>query len=441
MGEIHTQSKKYENILSKAGIFAAFLFVAATATYVYSPVFGSNATDNDEKEAQINLNVGPTISLAVDDLFETTATGTYPYIGINGTATTNDKSGFTIIMSDKDTDTNMVNQRYPTKVIESLTSVEANPGTLPENTWGYMRIHTGGGAKVYPIPTVDNPDTILQTTHAGTGGFNIPLYFHISQNLTAGVYMDVLTITAYANSTGYVPTDITSFNPMQDYECSELSAGGTTYLKDTRDNNVYKIGKLADGRCWMLNNLRIVNQTITSADSDVASDFTIPESNLDVEWRNPDIPRAYRSSNFIYGTYYNWHTATAGTGTSATPGGQNAPSSICPKGWRLPTYDEFKVMLASYNGVAASVRAALNLLPSGEIDYYYDSGRILDEDYTGYVWSSTVYEYTWWDSYMGGSGYWSARNLTFAPTTNPSVWSDTTYDTKSYGDAVRCIAR
>ena len=39
------------------------------------------------------------------------------------------------------------------------------------------------------------------------------------------------------------------------------------------------------------------------------------------------------------GNYYNWYTATAGTGTYAMVS-ENAPSSVCPKGWKLPTGGE-----------------------------------------------------------------------------------------------------
>ena len=61
---------------------------------------------------------------------------------------------------------------------------------------------------------------------------------------------------------------------------------------------------------------------------------------------------------------------------------------------------------------------------------------------TGYYWSSTVYNNSWWDSDMGGNGYWSAYNLLYGADGNyyPS-WSELSSDRKHYGDAVRCVAR
>lgn len=451
MGKIKKVKTSYLDGISKVGIFAASLLVAGVAVYVWSPVVGSHADNSDSRGSRVDLNVGSVLSLSVNDTWETTATGTMSSISINGTVTTNDQSGYTVIMSDKDSDTNMVNTDYPSSVIPTISGVETNPGTMAENTWGYMRVHMSGGSQVFPIPPVTNPDTIQQYMHPGTYGFSIPLQYRISRYLPAGTYVDVLTITAYANGVDYVPrsVDTSTISTMQDYDCSELSAGQTTYLKDTRDNSIYNIGKLADGKCWMRNNLKIIDKTITSADSDVSSDFTIPSSSLTDDWHEMDAPRAYKSSTAAYGTYYNWYTATAGTGLSTTAGGLDAPSSVCPKGWKLPTYDDYKTMLAANGYSAPTVRSALNLIPHGEIDYYqpdysgnptHYEGHVVAAGETGFIWSSTVYNSTYWDTGLG-SGYWSARNLTFSPTTNPSSWSDTTYDRKSYGDAVRCIAR
>ena len=41
--------------------------------------------------------------------------------------------------------------------------------------------------------------------------------------------------------------------------------------------------------------------------------------------------------NQLLGTYYNWYTATAGSGTyDITEDWQSVPDSICPNGWSLP---------------------------------------------------------------------------------------------------------
>ena len=161
----------------------------------------------------------------------------------------------------------------------------------------------------------------------------------------------------------------------------------TKTLTDTRDNNTYTISKLADGKCWMTQNLRIINKTITPADSNVTSNYTIPASSIN-GFTSSDTSNAYVDS---YGGFYNWYTATAGTGTTAlSTNGQNAPSSICPKGWRLPTsgniYSEFQTLYNNYRSSSALRSNPVNLTLSGGAF----SSRRLNQDSYGNYWSSTV---------------------------------------------------
>lgn len=164
----------------------------------------------------------------------------------------------------------------------------------------------------------------------------------------------------------------------------------TKVLTDNRNGQNYRVRKMPDGRCWMIDNLKLGNFTLTSANSDVATNFTIPENPVQgydthgngicvggtasatgtaltcngsaitssnfpfVAYTDPSLDsnangniRTYKDClNQIHaspdsltncGYLYNWYTATAGTGTwySTTPG--NATSSICPAGWSLPT--------------------------------------------------------------------------------------------------------
>ena len=53
--------------------------------------------------------------------------------------------------------------------------------------------------------------------------------------------------------------------------CSSMQNGQVTALTDTRDNNVYTVGKLADGNCWMMENLRL--DATNSSDSTKAQGF------------------------------------------------------------------------------------------------------------------------------------------------------------------------
>jgi hypothetical protein len=158
----------------------------------------------------------------------------------------------------------------------------------------------------------------------------------IGDNIASGVYSDTVVLTAYVNG----PDDLaykededgeftvqtilydknTPTYDMQSFSCDDVAAGGVAIVTDTRDCNKYPMKKLKDGNCWMLQNLRITNKTLTPADSNVSSNFVLKASNLndfkqdetgDELHPNPDINAVYYDDT--YGAYYTWYAVTAGT--------------------------------------------------------------------------------------------------------------------------------
>ena len=76
--------------------------------------------------------------------------------------------------------------------------------------------------------------------------------------------------------------------------------------------------------------------TLTSGDSDVTNSFSFTSSTSQeglFVTANTDTAKAYYSGDTNLGSYYNWYTATAGTGDSTTVADAEATGSICPKGW------------------------------------------------------------------------------------------------------------
>ena len=196
----------------------------------------------------------------------------------------------------------------------------------------------------------------------------------------------------------------------------------TVTLTDTRDNNTYTVSKLADGKCWMTQNLRIAGKTITPADSNVTANYTIPASSIN-GFSSYDTSNAYVDSD---GGFYTWHAATAGTGTTAIAvQGQNAPASICPKGWRLPTggnNGEFKILSANYPSYGSMINSdPANFTLAGGV---YNSMRG-QQGLIGYYWSSTTVS-------NNGAYYMGLQN---SGDVNP-VHADGKYS----GFSVRCIA-
>ena len=160
---------------------------------------------------------------------------------------------------------------------------------------------------------------------------------------------------------------------MQDFSCNSLSQGEVTTLKDTRDSNIYTVAKLKDGRCWMTQNLRIVNMTITSQNSNTAGSITLPTSNdagfsnsCTVAQNDQFVNYLVPETNKMYGAYYKWVLATAGYGTKShgTQSGYNSNYSICPKNFKLPTRTEAEnlVRVTTYD---EATRPPYNFIFSG----------------------------------------------------------------------------
>ncbi len=162
------------------------------------------------------------------------------------------------------------------------------------------------------------------------------------------------------------PTIIRTNAPIQSVTAAQCAALPTytglneDAIRTVTDNRggtaqTYRIAKLADNNCWMLDNLKLGSTTapitLTPADSNVASNFTLPQLNdgtRSIDWSNDpgndyDTPYAYGGpttpldADPTYGYLYNFSAATAGeTRTSHDENAGDAPNSICAAGWRLP---------------------------------------------------------------------------------------------------------
>ena len=187
-------------------------------------------------------------------------------------------------------------------------------------------------------------------------------------------------------------------------------------LKDIRDNKLYYVAKLADGNCWMTENLalgdaELINRTLSSDNTDlqIGTTFVLPESNFTAGFGYDETilePFLYvtKGGEIQYldyrSGYYTWAaaTATSGTGTASDysdfiSGGNNAPNSICPNGWKLPSSDEAKNLLVTHyrSNKALVMDRPVNLLYSkailrSQVEKRDDAG--VGYDY-GVLWSST----------------------------------------------------
>ena len=425
-------------------IFSLFLIFGFTILSIFAPIFGSSAANNSTQELAAEVN--PVISLSAPTELSfninPTAAGVFDSKELTVNISTNAIKGYELYFSSEDEQTNMkhttpsITQSISSTFTGSLTSTN-----MQNNTWGYSLNNTDFKSIPKKTEQVKLKDL---NTHPTPAERTQSIYFGVKADTTlpSGTYEKNVIFTAVAHANPPKPQKtIHSISTMQQMTpaictatttplatATQLDTDGshhgdpnyvpTKTLVDARDNNTYTVSKLADGKCWMTQNLRIAGKTITPADSDVITNYTIPASSLS-GFNAYDTSNAYVDSD---GGFYNWYTATAGTGTQSMFSG-NTTVSICPKGWRLPTSGssgEFRTLYNNYNSSSALRSNPVNFTLSGAV--HSNSRR--DQGY-GYYWSSTVNS--------SSSAYYLNLNISNA------IPAD--YSSKFYGFSVRCIAR
>ena len=219
---------------------------------------------------------------------------------------------------------------------------------------------------------------------------------YISKTQPAGTYTGQVKYTLvhpYNATKPIKPVTIATAEYLQEVNScpADLPEEQVYALKDSRDEQEYKVAKLKDGKCWMVENLNIAGGTaLSSEDTDFDSSYELPTSDGWTVSNNtlilPDSdtpgtdskPYVYNSNNNDCSnnqpcySYYSWFAATAGSNSTISSIGANAPFSICPKGWHLPSIGvaddtgagktdpstDFGNLVISYGG-------------SAEIRYYY----------------------------------------------------------------------
>ncbi|MBR3137966.1 hypothetical protein IKG41_01320 [Candidatus Saccharibacteria bacterium] len=246
--------------------------------------------------------------------------------------------------------------------------------------------------------------------------------------------------------------------------CNTLSTGKITALTDIRDNQTYTIAKLADGRCWMIENLRLdpseanittsntnnptssfISQASTSSSIDPSDwcdigtsstcvdKFAFSAVNLDAL----STKSGYGLSKYNFGVYYNWYVATAGNGTyndtNVATGTGQAKGDICPIGWHLPTggpsseQDNYRNILKQAGG---QFDFPNNLVHSGLLT---DPGSINGIDDNLFLYSSSA-------SLDSNGRASSGGYALFIYGYNPSQINDSSGQTrKTRGNTIRCI--
>ena len=207
--------------------------------------------------------------------------------------------------------------------------------------------------------TIDNSSD--PTTCTGTG----------AEIIQPGNFLPLNTSSASITKTLYAVWRDNSkpAEEMQNLDPSKCTTTAITVV-DNRDNEEYLIQRLADGNCWMLDNLRLGGSSamnLTPSDTNIASNWTLPASGttcfvsgtctgsdgtttgtgytvaaINADSKNTTVT-SYGTGSGKVGNYYNYCAASGGTYCYASGSGTgDAQYDICPAGWQMPTGGDYQ---------------------------------------------------------------------------------------------------
>jgi hypothetical protein len=430
------KNKKAFNYFNVLAIFSAFFLFGFLAVPICSPIIKTNALSPDspvydiytdpENKVDVEVKNLPLLSMTVNtNTLNITANNAGGFFtgDINITINTNNAWGYTLQVEDKDDAATLTSNDSATQFTSNFEGTKT-AAQMSVNTWGYS-LADSEYEDFSKIPVLNDPATIRTTSTKSFDSSSVTTFkvgINVDANIDPGIYADVIMFTTFVNYANGCDGEgfycITTMQEMTSVVCEDTPTPYTsatefaytyeqnrnkvprTILRDTRDDKTYVVSKLADGNCWMSQNLDLdlsSSTPLTSADTDINSrDSWTPSHSTDTtleKWADSyydmgfkdyyysnydsvdysGIPeRSYRpaasesymqngktlagtpSSNDPYqawekvGIYYNFYAATAGSGKDAMFNlmkghDQNeyydsyrTLDSICPKGWKLP---------------------------------------------------------------------------------------------------------
>ena len=355
-----------------------------------------------------------TLSISSDtlalNLTPSDAAGTFGSANINIDVTMNMSGGYNLTLKGNRNDGALVGTNNPSNSFSSITGTvsaddfSAASNTQYNNKWGYKvakNSTTNNNYKAAPTTTPDTLDTV--SNFSGTNSYVLSLGARANNSTPVDSYSATFVISAVSTvncnsnatsiSEAICMQDLSGNNSHADDVINSMVEGTQYRLMDQRDNKLYYIAKMKDGRVWMTQNLDLDLISNTNADNYVE----LNHNNTDLGWTTNDttatwVPTNPTSTNaadwgtntntapvsfdpgdiyyyydkttntattynnattatadcnaahndgtcdhYHVGNYYDWSAAVASNDTSSISSSYtSANDSICPAGWRLP---------------------------------------------------------------------------------------------------------
>ncbi len=232
---------------------------------------------------------------------------------------------------------------------------------LDSNTWGYSwsdNTSTSSNTLTYHTMPISTNPAIIKSATEGTMPNNtlntegkLAFAVKFGDKAVAGHYTTnvLLSLAIQPAEVADAWDNITYLQEMTPEICSEAAANATRTLIDKRDNKTYSVAKLKDNKCWITQNLELAltNITLTPNDTDITSNWTPNLTDgkvslvdgLYLGYVNTQAGHLLQKDS----TYYSW-SAAAAKGDKNLSSGQATPTSICPKGWTIPSTAQYNTM-------------------------------------------------------------------------------------------------
>jgi hypothetical protein len=408
---LHTKVRNYKPYIICGGFMFFISLLLCGALTTYNNVFAETIDYNVNIEPSLVVTIpSNTVELNINPV-----TTQFNSADLSVTVGTNNATGYTLTMSSDSTELSKAGST------DTIPTLETLAGGYPEtdftvNHWGY-KLSTA--TNYLPFATSNELDVTDAPTNSKTSIVNFAAKADLSK--PAGTYKLAIDFAAVANP---LPTPT-----MQNLDPSLCVTGAPITVVDSRDNQEYKVQRLADGNCWLLDNLALdltdsttmaaLTPSNTNADANsltslrygnnrTAETPQYADGAFVAEWDSEHTTTYYNRASVNadskdvtvtsygagsgkVGVYYNYCAASAGSycyNSGAALEDTNASQDICPKGWRMPTggsTGEYQALYTVYNSNATNFRSALSTPLSG----LFSSGSASDRGTDGRLWSST----------------------------------------------------
>jgi uncharacterized protein (TIGR02145 family) len=387
----HNVEKK-NNVMQNIGVFASSLLVAFVAVYFYSPIIGTHADQLPDSgtngTASGTLKSTATVKevIGISTQSPLTPIGSdNSFISSSGAVSveTNSSYGYSLYIEDLDDDTSLRYESDPENgyITSEFDGTKTNE-TMPENSWGYSLTDTDFSR----IPAYGDGVILKKTTTPSSGSsdiVSINFGIKVGSGIPYGYYYDKIMFTVIPNT----QDGGLRLETMQNFYCSALELPDQTtgtvssvVLTDARDSRTYRVARMNDGNCWMLDDLAIKDIYVYESDTSLSagsSSYRIPASSS--SWSLDKSDYTYYDSSTSK-TYYNYNVAAAGIfyyndpNIVSTSTGE-LENSICPSGWTIPSYEDWNKLMRSYNepeggfNKESALELPINLSMTGMYDY------------------------------------------------------------------------